>query len=428
LIGVIGPADSTALVSTVAAEMGLAGTLVVAPYQAPSETGSLVHKLSEFCPVVLFTGRLPYSLAVSAGFHATGFEYIPHEGMDLFRVLNILALSERYRGRIPRLSFDSMPENGVAEAYAELGIEYTCRVIPLEIPAEAGTISTERIIAAHKALYEARDIEHCATCISRVFVALDSAGLPVIRVGHSRMSVRQALLRAQLLLELDRAEASQVAVGLLCWVAAAKNRQRGSPSLIETLRLCAQRLGGRVLREGAKEGSLLTTRGSIERALKLMTVIRSDGPPKEGLVLGIGTGSNAENAEGRAREACERARSGRQSNIRFSEDVVVPFALVHSVQAREIRRTNVQSTRDLQVSPTVVRRLGLIFRELDPAGFTAEEFARGYNIQPRSARRLIALLRARGLVQECGLEAGDGVGRPRHVYRLLLDRLSGLER
>jgi predicted ArsR family transcriptional regulator len=74
-----------------------------------------------------------------------------------------------------------------------------------------------------------------------------------------------------------------------------------------------------------------------------------------------------------------------------------------------------------------VRRLGLIFRELDPTGFTAEEFARGYNIQPRSARRLIALLRARGLVQECGLEAGDGVGRPRHVYRLLLDRLTGSE-
>src|SRR4051812_3260033 len=104
MIGVIGPADSTALVKTVAAETGLAETLIVMSYQEPLETSKLVHKLSDICPVILFTGRLPYSLAVSSGFHEAGFEYIPHEGTDLFRVLNVLTLSESYRGRIPRLS------------------------------------------------------------------------------------------------------------------------------------------------------------------------------------------------------------------------------------------------------------------------------------------------------------------------------------
>jgi len=424
LIGVIGPADSVALLRTVAAELGLMGTLAIASYGSPDQTGRLVRKLNEFCPVIVFTGRLPYRLAIAEGLYSTGFEYIPHEGTDLFRVLNILATSKRYRGRIPKLSFDSMPEAGVSEAYSELGLKCTYHVIPLELPEEAGSISIERIVSAHKALYEAGTVEHCATCISAVFEALDTARFPVIRIGHSRMSVRQTLMRAQLLLELSRVEASQPAVGMLRKVVTRGNKPRHAAPLPELLRLLAHRLGGRVMRAGAKEGCFLATRGAIERGLNMLTVTSSGTSGIPAFVLGIGTGSTAENAETRAREACERAMCDRQDQIRVNDSLSVPFAIMHSVQSREIRRRNIERGRDLQVSPAIVRRLGLIFRELDPGGFTADEFARSYNIQPRSARRLIALLRARGLVLECGVEAGDGAGRPRHVYRLVLERFA----
>jgi len=424
LIGVIGPPDSTHLVRAVAPEMGLGETLAITPYKSPDETGSLVHRLGELCPVIVFTGRLPYRMAVSAGFPTAGFEYIPHEGTDLFRILNILALSEHYQGRIPRLSFDSMSESDVAEAYAELGVKYTCHVIPLELPSDAG-IDVGRIIAAHMSLYKAAKVEHCATCISSVFAALNAEGLPVTRVSHSRISVRQTLMRAQLLLELDRAEASQTAVGVLRRVAPGTKRgRRAASSLSQTLRLCAHRLGGRVLRGGAQDGCFVTTRGNVDRVLNTMPLMPAKEPLEKGYILGIGTGSTVENAERRARDACERPES-EQNVIGLREDLVIPCAVVHAVEARKIRRRNLQRGRDLQVSPTIARRLGLIFRELDAGGFTADEFARSYNVQPRSARRLIALLRARGLVQECGLESGgDGAGRPKYVYRLLLDRLA----
>jgi hypothetical protein len=376
--------------------------------------------------VILFTGRLPYSLAVAQGFDSSGFEYIPHEGTDLFRALNMMALSETYRGSIPRLSFDSMPEHGVAEAYADLGLECTYRLIPLEVEGEAAAISTSRIVAAHRAAYATGEVEHCATCIYAVFQALAAEGLPSTRIGHSRMSVRHALLRAQLLLELDRAAASQFAVGVLR-KAINQPRKRGAISLGVALEYCAELLGGRVLREDRHEGYLLTTRGSIERAVKARASLSPEDGASRGFVLGIGTGPTTDSAEARARQACERASEAPQGLIRLSPGLIVPFASVSLMQAREIRRTNVKSRQDLQISPSVIRRLGLIFRELDPTGFTADELARGYKVQPRSARRLIALLRARGLVQECGVEGSDRAGRPRHVYRILLDRIASAQ-
>jgi predicted ArsR family transcriptional regulator len=64
------------------------------------------------------------------------------------------------------------------------------------------------------------------------------------------------------------------------------------------------------------------------------------------------------------------------------------------------------------------------FRGLDPTTFTSNELASSYGVIPHSARRLIATLRERGLVEECGIEKSDGAGRPQIAYRIALDRLA----
>lgn len=414
MIGLIGPGDSIALVKAVAEGLGLAPAVLAAAYQSPGETEQHVRSLGEVCPVILFTGPLPYSLAVAAGFEPTAFEYISYEGTDLFRVLTALALSPSYLGRIPRLSFDSIPDRSVAEAYAELGVASPVHVIPLEVEAEAGIVDLDRIIAAHRGFHASGAVEHCATCINAVYEALSAEGLPVTRVVHSRASIRQALLRAQLLLELDRAEASQVAVCVL------RHPGESRPRVREILRECAARFGGEVTSRGDEE-VIVTTRGAVERGMRAVST--AEAPGDAPIMLAIGTGATPEAAEALAREARDRvtAEAGRLIVLRSGS--LLRVLLISPTRAREIRRREIETGRELELSSNVLRRIGSIFRELDPAGFTADEFARSYNVQPRSARRVIALLKARGLVQECGLAAGRGVGRPKHVYRILLDRM-----
>src|SRR5262249_23587519 len=105
-----------------------------------------------------------------------------------------------------------------------------------------------------------------------VFKALQSAKLPVTRIGHSRMSVRHALMRAQLLFELSRAEASQAAVLLLRRIGVPRKGARHKLPENEVLRVCALRFAGKLLLPNRAEACNLTSRGRVEQALKRMTV------------------------------------------------------------------------------------------------------------------------------------------------------------
>ena len=422
MIGVVGPDDTVAMIERVAEEIGLDSILVVAKYKSPHETAELVRALQPVCPVILFSGRLPYRLAVSAGFAPDNLDYIPHEGTDLFRALALVALSKEYTGQIPKFSFDSMTERDVGEAYDELRLPGDYHVIPLEIDSEPSEINIDRIISAHRALLEQGKIEHCVTCIRRVFETLSASKIPVIRIGHARISVRQALLRAHLRHELVQAEASQVAICILSQHSDSNTHQKHSTrQLSKAARLCSDFLGGRIVKIDLNEALWITTRGAIDRHLKALPLsnVSVRGPA---FILGIGIGPNADQAETFARQAQQRTSSSATRYFQIEQTAFV-VEKIDPNEAREERQSDLETARNLQVSPAVIRRLGVVFQELDPNGFTSAELAQSYSIQPRSARRLLTLLKDRGFVEECGLSVQHRAGRPQLIYRIFLDRM-----
>jgi hypothetical protein len=422
LIGVIGPEDTAALIEEVADQIGIKSLLLVARYRLASETPELVRAVNAVCSVILFSGRLPFSIAIAAGYDAENFDYIPHEGADLFRALAIVALSQQHQGHVPRLSFDSMTEEDVREAYKELGLKRDFHVIPLEIAGESAESNIDRIIKTHRWLLEEQKIEICTTCISSVFDALLESTLPVFRISHSRISVRQALLRVQLRHELNQAEATQVAICVLAPRPDFKAKQNyAAKKIYDAAKLLADSAGARILKSDSNEALLLTTRGAIDRLLKIFSSSTSRMSDSE-FILGIGIGRNTDQAEIFARQAHQRASASPNQYFQIEHTTFVVEAADLN-EAREIRQFDIERARRSQVSPIVIRRLGTVFQELDPNGFTAAEFAKIYNVQSRSARRLITFLKDRGFVEECGFDVRKSAGRPQHIYRIFLNQL-----
>ncbi|AWK85372.1 hypothetical protein [Azospirillum thermophilum] len=418
MIGVVGPDDTVELIKRVARESGLGQVLVTATYAVPEDTPRLVGALLRVCAVILFSGRLPYRLALAAGFPQDRLDFIQHEGTDLFRTLALVALGSDRVGHIPRFSFDCIPASDVDEAFDELGLTDNYRVIPLERGEDGRDIDLGRIVEEHRSLLRDGTVEQCATCIRSVYETLKAEKLPVIRINHSRASVRQALLRAKLRHDLVQAEATQTAVCLLSPRPGHAGVAGGTVS--QAARRFAAVLDGHVLRDDEAGSVLISTRNAVESRLKPQPLAaQGEGPP---LVFGIGFGSNAEQAETLARQAQQHALLLPEQVIQL-DGVAALIAMMDPDEAREGRQTDLDISLTLQISPAVIRRLMAVFRVLDPNGFTAAELAQSYKVLPRSARRLLKLLKDRGFVEECGVRNRSRAGRPEVVYRIFLDRI-----
>ncbi|CAN5237514.1 hypothetical protein BH10PSE15_BH10PSE15_04700 [soil metagenome] len=410
MIGVVGPDDTVSLIEQIAHELGIGAVLMPARYAAPEQTVQVLRTIWPACASVLFSGRMPYRLAVLAGFPPDRLDYIPHEGTDLFRGLALAALETDRIGSLPSFSFDTIPERDVAESFQELGLPPAFRVIPLESDDTPPRIDSVRIEQAHRALVESGAAQRCATCIRDVYERLIAAGLPAMRIDHSRNSVRQSLLRSKLRHDLSEAESSQIAACLISGDAAAL-----APAVAAIEKLT----GGRLVETSASEAMILTTKGALHRTIHPILHPRSDARPA--LAVSVGVGISADQAEALARDSGERPPS-EHDRVFDVDGAAVLYRIIDRNEARDARQDDLELSHMLDVPSTVIHKLISVFRTIDPNGFTAIEFATAYNIQPRSARRLLSTLKDRGFVKEQGSRAKDRAGRPQTIYRMFLDR------
>jgi len=176
MIGVIGPADSTALALSVAAEVGLADVVVGRSYASVETSLGLARELDRVCQVLLFTGRVPYALARASDSLGATLRYVPHSGADLYRTL--VHLLRAYRGELPRVSLDTIQPALVREAYEDLGLEPPRHILPLEVDGDPDRVrAAADIVAFHLARFQAGDVDVCVTCLGEVDRELRAAGV-----------------------------------------------------------------------------------------------------------------------------------------------------------------------------------------------------------------------------------------------------------
>jgi len=423
VIGVVGAPDSVSLVEAVAAELKLDEPLLARAYEAPEDAVRLAAELDLVSDIILFTGRLPYLVASASGSHRARLQYVPHEGTDLYRTLARILLESE--SGLPRLSLDSIDPAVVEETFADLGLAPPEHVLELPVPGKRAGFDAQRLSGGHAELYRSGRVQLCLTCVKAVHDELVRQGIPSVRIVHSRLVIREALRRASLAVQLAQAEAARLAVCVVELTRSARaldGRSAPQESVArDVARRYAELLGGTVTRVERGEAVIHTSRGVVERHVRMDTTDRSSLTRTEyrDLVnVGIGLGETTPAAEENARRALAFAKRHRVPCLCTEDGAIVP---IHgggaAIPPRELRPRWREMAEELGVSPATLQKLVEALRVLNPSAFTARQLAAAYGVQSRSARRLMADLDRVGLIEATGMEQGPGAGRPQVVYR-----------
>lgn len=440
MIGVIGPADSVALTLSVAEEMGVGDQLVGRPYERIDEALQIALGLDHVCQVLLFTGRVPYSIGRASDRLMARLQYLPHSGADLFRAL--AHLIRDHHGGLPRISLDTIEEATVREAYVDMGAEPPRHVLALEADDDPERVrSASDIVAFHLGLARAGEVDVCVTCVGEVDRALRAAGVPTWRISHTRVAIREALHQAMLAARLSLTESSQPAVVLVHAAslregvatsvgAGAYHLQRQRLAMRQAVLDLAERLQGRLAEVDEATLIVYSSRGAVESAVARAAVDPA-GPFElagvvEDLGVGAGLGATVAAAEEHARQALVLGERDGDVHVVYQDGSVVRASRTGPASTFRLRATDegaLQVARELGIGPLALASLTQALRKVDASAVTAAELARAYGIEARSARRLMTSLQRAGIATATGRQGGGGAGRPQTVYRIDVGRL-----
>lgn len=442
MIGVIGPADSVALATSVAAEHGIANQVIGRAYRRVEDAPALAHDLDRICQVLLFTGRVPYSLARAPATLTAALRYVPHSGADLYRTL--VHLLREHRGALPRISLDTIEPAIIREAYEDLGLEPPRHILALEADGDPERIrGTAEIVAFHRRLAEAGEVDVCVTCLGEVDLELRESGFRTWRIAHTRSVVREALDAAALQARLALTETTQPAAVIVALTperlsgAATRSldgrardelqrrRRRARDAALDL----ATRLQGRLADVDDQTFIVHTNRGAIEGAV-VRRAMGHGGPldPERlpGVEIGIGIGATVPAAEENARRALLMGERDGELHIAASDGAVTRLGRTGPAETLRLRETDeamMQLGRQLGLGPLALTRLTRAVRRVDASAVTAAELAQAYGIEARSARRLMTALQRAGIASPQGRQGGPRAGRPQTVYRIDVGRL-----
>lgn len=437
MIGVIGAADSVRLAMTIAADEGLADSVIGRPYKSLDEAPRLARELDQVCQVLLFTGRYLLAQSIQVSELRAVVQYVPHSGADLFAV--IVRLLREYRD-LPRISIDTMEPRVLREAFDDLELDLPRYLMSLEVEDEPGAVrSVDELVAFHEACFRRGDVDVCLTCVGSVYERLHAAGVVAIRISHSKSVMREALRQAHLAERLAFTQTMQPAAVLIALPRSRPDAAEGAgPYEAQRRRLrareavidMAERLQGRMADVDDETSMVYTSRGTIESALSRVTD-GHDGPLSlEGLPadvrVGVGLGRTVAAAEENARLALSMSQRSGSLHVGLPDGEVLEVGRQRPATSYRLRETHPSALKvaeELGIGPLAMTRLTRALQQVDTSAVTAADLARAYGIESRSARRLITSLQRAGIATQQGRQGGIGAGRPQTVYRIDMERL-----
>lgn len=430
-VAVIGPEDIVARVVGLAEEFPGVQFLPLS-YASESETADLTRKGEEGADVIVFTGPVPYYLALAAGKPSRPCLFVRYTTAGLLTTL--LQMVTQHGTDIRRLSVDTMSQAAIAEVYAELGIP------PDEIYTKEyeGPIEAAELVSFHTELWQRGKTNAALTCLRSAYRRLQEKGVPVFRISPPRSAFRDTLQLAVLEGQAVRSKETQIAVALLN-IDQFRSRVRKSNSQYEVQRLklalhkialdWGEEIQASVVFLGGDEFLIFTTRGILERYTGHYNRIPLLGQIRSELFLtaslGIGLGRTAVEAENHARNALTQAKAngGDCCYVAF-DDGRIRGPLGHAEQMTYALRSEderiVQLAHMTNLSVVTISRLLSALDKLGKPTVTANELAAALAITMRSARRLLGALEEKKLAHVVGEEQPVVRGRPRKVYQLKL--------
>lgn len=411
--------------------------LIPLSYSKETEAIDLVKNSMHKVDVVSFTGPVPYLLTKGKVPDYLPLVYVRYSGAALYRTLfEIIRESRGDIDGVKRLSFDTLTVEAVRETYDELGLNSS----EIYVLSKETFLDAQAQIEQHRRYYVSGQTSAAVCCLTSTYKELLASGIMAYRIRPTRFDMRETLRLAKIEgLALYHRQA-QVAVAIVKMGQTSHNPmnspQRLTLELHQLLLEYSERTGATVSFVGGDEFILFSTRGALQIATQNFreAPLLNDIREKMGVTasLGLGVGHSAAEAENNARIALKRSRDEGWNTccILLENGVMVGPLKAESTLEYEIRsidpRLNAFATQS-GLSVTTVSRLQSIVENYGRTTLTANEAARGLNITPRSARRILGALERAKLATVVGMEQPVGKGRPRQVYALQIAREGGLK-
>ncbi|SFC70160.1 hypothetical protein [Bacillus sp. UNCCL81] len=428
-IGLVGPEWSIERILSFSKEYEHEMKFFPFAYEEPVETKDILKKHDQDVDVWLFSGQLPYNIAKKILHSSEKLLYIPHTEATVYKsLLNIMYHTSKL---IRQLSVDMpMYSNLLEDALEQLSNPFDQLYIKRF---EGEEINLEEILQFHLELWEANKTEGVLTNFPTIFQELKKREVPVEWISTSRVDIRQTL---KLLTEKVKGlyfKDSQIGVELI----EVENfeeiiKKSKSPYHLQhielriknvLLTLCEQ-LNGSLIEKGYGKYLIYSSRGAIEREIKLLenTVEQLSLESDSKVSVGIGFGETVFSAE---KHAIESIQQSKETNNRKIIIVQENGEIIESV-GREEEFTYAYRTDDQEllqklklgnISVKTFHKIQNLIKRMGWSDFTTKNLAEQLNMTERNARRIVADLCEVELLECIGEESLSFRGRPSKIYR-----------
>lgn len=403
VFGVVGPADLVPRVAA-AAEAAPALRAVRLPYRQEQETARILREHADEVDAWLFTGVVPHAIADAE--HAVGAPagHVSYSGLTLLAALFRLGQQGR---DLSLISIDTLDPLEVRETLAEAGLAPDAARTMVYAP----EVRSRDVVAFHR---QARDegATVAVTCLRSAYDVLRKE-MPVVRLAPSPRDIRDAVDDLALQTRNAHHSDAQVALGFV-------ELAETDPALERDL----GELGGAVVRIDAERYLLVTTRGPLERVtdgFRSAPFLGRLAERHDHVHVGLGIGRSAGEAAAHASRALARARAQGDLAAVLAAPHDADIILAVGEPAEGAGPTDLgRLAQRLGMSRATLQSLRQFLEGVEEGRVTATELALAFEIQERSARRLLKRLERAGAAVPIGTLNEGQMGRPPVVYHVEL--------
>lgn len=427
-VAVVGPKQSVDRILTLASKIEKELIFVPYIYNKTSEVKAFVQDPKAPVDFWLFSGYIPYKIAVNATGASETYVHIDSSELSIYKGLVELSMSV---GKMPmRISVDIID----AFFYEEEFLQLEKSLGKLYMKKFDVDIKEDSLFDFHYELWKQNKTEAAFTCYPNVHESLREEGVPAFLLSPSRNEISHTIRIFFEKIKTTYYKDMQISVAVIEVVDYDAIQEKMKETyrleylklhLKKTLLQLCERLDGSLFEEGSGRYAIFSTRGAIERETGMLKekVNHLSVEADSSVAVGIGYGQTVFTAEANAYRAIRESKMNEAYDIvMIQEDGTKIESVGEEEELVYAYRTDdeqvLKKLKEGNISVNTFKRLESLVRKMDWTDFTTKDLALHLKMSDRNAQRIVSDLCKVNLADCIGKESYNVKGRPMNVYRL----------